>query len=213
MVDKTKILIVDDHPLFSMATEGIIKEIPGIVSVGIARNAQQGMTMLKKFKPDLIILDYLLPDQHGSEVAKIIKAEFPEIKIIILTGFDMFELYNTFVTIGVEGILSKEASSTTLKNTISMVLDNHTAIPTSLFKRTQTVQDKTMELGRLTKDEINIMNMLVDGATHEKIADAIFMSKRTVDNYLRKIYEKLGVTSRAHALEKFISIYQTGHQR
>ncbi|MNR52949.1 Transcriptional regulatory protein DevR (DosR) [compost metagenome] len=77
-------------------------------------------------------------------------------------------------------------------------------LPLSFFHQMQLSGESAKEDCVLLEEEVLMMNMLVKGATHDQIAERIFMSKRTVDNYLRKIYDKLGVKSRTEALEKFV---------
>jgi two-component system competent response regulator ComA len=204
MSEMVKALVVEDHPLIALATKELLEKIEGIEVIGIASTGKQCMELMNDHKPQLVFLDYQLPDQLGTQVAKEIKDEYPDVHIVVFTGVDTADLYNKFVDLKVSGILSKEASVRTIHNMVNCILDNHTMLPIGFFHRTRINGLAIDEEVRLQQEEIFIMSLIVKGATIEQIADQIHMSRRTVDNYLKRIYEKLGVPSRAAAMQKFI---------
>jgi two-component system competent response regulator ComA len=205
MIRMIKALVVDDHPLVAQATKNLLQEIDVIDVVGVANNAAQSLEMIKELQPDLVFLDYQLPDESGVEVAKYMKSMYADIHIVIFTGIEINDLYNTFIDIQVSGILSKESGVTTIKNMVNCILDGHTMLPLPIFHSLKMCTNEgTRVEQRLTTEEIAMMNMIVKGATHDQIADQIHMSKRTVDNYLKKIYDKLDVKTRLEAVERFI---------
>jgi two-component system competent response regulator ComA len=205
MIKTIKALVVDDHPLVAQATKNLLQEIDVIHVVGVANNAAQSLEMIKELQPDLVFLDYQLPDESGVEVAKFIRSMYADIHIVIFTGIEINDLYNTFIDIKVSGILSKESGVTTIKNMVNCILDGHTMLPLPFFHNLKlSTRESTQVEQQLTTEEIAMMNMIVKGATHDQIADQIHMSKRTVDNYLKKIYDKLDVKTRLEAVERFI---------
>jgi two-component system competent response regulator ComA len=204
MSETIKALVVEDHPLMALATKQLLDKIDGIDVIGVVSTGKQCMEMMNKHKPQLVFLDYQLPDQLGTQVVKEIKDAYPDVHIVIFTGVDTTVLYNKFVDLKVSGILSKEASIRTIHNMVNCILDNHTMLPIGVFHQTHNNEPVTGKEVRLQQEEILIMSLMVKGSTIEQIADQIHMSRRTVDNYLRKIYEKLGVPSRIAAVEKFI---------
>lgn len=204
------VLIVDDHPVMAKATQMILEQIEHIRVIGIAASGKSCLEMTTTHKPDMIMLDYNLPDQFGSSVAKQIKELSPNTHIVIFTGIDVSDLYNHLIEIGVSGIISKESSERVIQNMIRCIMDDCTMIPLSLYRGMRLMKSLPTQEALLTNDEIQIMTLVVKGATQEQIANEIFVSKRSVDNYLKKIYAKLGVKSRVQAMEKFIqSSYYT----
>ncbi|WP_127582885.1 response regulator transcription factor [Paenibacillus koleovorans] len=199
-----KVLVVDDHPLFAQATKQLLERIDRIEVVGVAGSGQLCIEAIQTTRPDIVFLDYQLPDQFGTEIAAKIKQEFPHIHIVIFTGKDINDLMNNFLELQVSGILSKESSEQTIIQLVQCIMNNHTMIPLSLFYQLRRVSKKPTVEAILTLDEVQIMSMLVKGETHEQIASQIHISKRSVDNYLKKIYQKLGVQSRIQAIEKFV---------
>ncbi|MEC0227308.1 response regulator transcription factor [Paenibacillus alba] len=204
MSEAVKTLVVDDHPLFARATKALLEQIERIEVIGIASNAKQCLEQVELHQPGLIFLDYQLPDKSGTEVAAEIKRKYPDIHIVIFTGIELRGIFNKLIKIKVSGVLSKESSERTIKNMVNCILEGYTMLPIAFFHQMELTESLVQESFLLVEEEILMMNMLVKGATHDQIADQIFMSKRTVDNYLRKIYDKLGVKSRTEALEKFI---------
>lgn len=200
-------IVVDDHPVVAGATKHILEQVEGVNVVGIAANGQAGIELVEEHQPDLLFLDYHLPDQYGSQVAEKAKRRSPNTHIVIFTGIDLADMYNHLIEIGVSGIISKESGETTIQNLVRCILDNHTMIPIPIYRQmriTNRQKSADTEFIDLSPDEIQIMTLLVKGVTHEQIADQIHVSKRSVDNYLKKIYDKLDVTSRIQAIEKFV---------
>ncbi|KEQ23807.1 response regulator transcription factor [Paenibacillus tyrfis] len=202
MNETVKALVIDDHPLVAHATKELLEDTDCIEVVGIASSAEEGMEQIKKHQPGLVFLDYQLPDLSGTDVAAQIKKEYPHIHIVIFTGHDLTGAMNRLIELKVSGVLSKESSIRTIKNMVNCILDNHTMLPLSLYHQIQLNGSPSYE--DLNDEEVMMMGMVVKGATHDQIADHIHMSKRTVDNYLRRIYDKLGAKSRMEAMEKFI---------
>lgn len=200
-------IVIDDHPVVARATKHILEQVEGVDVVGIAANGQDGIELVEEHQPDLLFLDYHLPDQYGSQVAEKVKRRSPNTHIVIFTGIDLADMYNHLIEIGVSGIISKESGETTIQNLVRCILDNHTMIPIPIYRQmriTSRQKSADTEFVDLSPDEIQIMTLLVKGVTHEQIADQIHVSKRSVDNYLKKIYDKLDVTSRIQAIEKFV---------
>jgi two-component system, NarL family, competent response regulator ComA len=206
MSKKVKVLIVDDHPLMAEATAKTLQEIDFVQIVGIALNGESCLEMVEFSKPDIVFLDFNLPDQYGDEVAKRLKAVYPSMHLVIFTGIDFIHLYNHLIGLEVSAVISKESSGTIIKSLISLLLENYTMLPIPVFHRMQLLGRNMQAASLLEEDEIKIMSLIVQGSTNEHIAEVIQMSKRTIDNYIRKIYEKLGVKSRAQAVERFIQI-------
>ncbi|SDC06690.1 two-component system, NarL family, competent response regulator ComA [Paenibacillus sp. UNCCL117] len=205
MSEMIKALVVDDHPLVANATKTLLEDMGHIKVIGTVPTARQCMEQASLYQPDLVFLDYHLPDQPGTEVAAWLKSRYPAIHIVIFTGVELTGILDKLIEIRVSGVLSKESGEHTIRNMVSCILDGHTMLPLSIYHRMQMNSGYAPEDERLEEEEILMMNLMVKGATHEQIAARIHMSKRTVDNYLRKIYAKLGVKSRVEALEKFIT--------
>lgn len=204
MNNTLRALIVDDHPVMAGATKSILERIQGVQVVGMVGSGAACIDFVAAHQPELVFLDYHLPDQFGSGVAKQIKELYPRIHIVIFTGIDVADMYNHLLEIGVSGIISKESGESAIQNMVRSIMDGCTVVPLSLFHKMRLVAELSAHEVVLTQDEVRIMSMLVKGATHEQIANEIYVSKRSVDNYLKRIYSKWGVKSKAQALEQFV---------
>lgn len=199
-----KALVVDDHPLFAQATKQLLEKVDRIQVIGAVGTGKACMDFIRTNEPDIVFLDYQLPDQTGSKIAEQIKEYRPSIHVVIFTGFDIADLMNHFIELKVSGVISKESSESTIINMVHCILDDHTMVPLSLFRQMRLNSTNQTVETLLTEDEVHIMTLIVKGDTHEQVAEQIHISKRSVDNYLKKIYEKLGVGSKVQAIEKFI---------
>jgi len=198
-----KAIVVDDHPLIAQATKSLLEKIEGVQVTGVAATGESCLALAGQQQPDLIMLDYHLPDMPGTDVAEQLKRLVPHAHIIVFTGIEVAKLYNKFVSLRVSGVLSKESSERTILNMVNCVLDGHTMLPLHFFHHTQ-LSANLMEALQLEEEEVQILTMLVSGHTHEKMAETMFMSRRTFENYLRKIYDKLGARTKTEAIEKFL---------
>jgi len=204
MTKTIKAIVVDDHPLMAEATKSLLEQMDRIQVIGTAYDGRACIELVEAHKPDLIFLDYQLPDQSGTKLTEHIKRITPHAHIVIFTGVDVSDLIHNFLELRISGIISKETSEKTLRHMISCILDNHIVLPSSIFYKIKLSPPNTSDPSLLTEEEIRMMSMMVGGATYDQIADAIHVSKRSVDNYLRKIYDKLGVQNRIQAIERFV---------
>jgi two-component system competent response regulator ComA len=203
-LSKTKVLVVDDHPLVAQATKQLLEQIEEVEVIGIAGNAKQCMDFVLSHQPELVFLDYQLPDQMGSKVAEQIKEKFPHIHVVIFTGINVTDMINQFIDVKVSGILSKESSESVITSLVKCIIEGHTVLPLSLFHQMKMTEQQDAMEQILTSDELTIMELMVKGSTQDQIAEVIHVSKRSVDNYLKRIYKKLGVKSRVQAIQTFV---------
>lgn len=208
MTKLTKAIVVDDHPLMAHATKDLLGQIDGIAVEGVAHDGKSALELVERCRPELVFLDFQLPDQSGAQIAEQINLICPNAHIVIFTGVDVSDLVNKFLELRVSGIISKETSEATFRHMIACILDNHIVLPHDVFYKIKLSPAIPSEESALTDEEVRMMSLLVKGATYEQIADTIYVSKRSVDNYLRKIYDKLGVQNRNQAIEKFVQSKQ-----
>jgi two-component system, NarL family, competent response regulator ComA len=126
-------LVVDDHPLVASATKQLLNSIEGIEVIGIATTGKQCMAYMEEHEPKIVFLDYQLPDQLGTQVAREIKTNYPEVHIVIFTGADPIELMGHSKDLKISGYLSKEANARTITNMVNCILDNYTMLPLKIF--------------------------------------------------------------------------------
>ncbi|NHN31098.1 response regulator transcription factor [Paenibacillus agricola] len=203
MREVVKAIVADDHPLMAQATKQLLEQIEGIEVIDIASNGQKCLELVEQHHPDLVFLDYQLPDRVGTDVAAQIKAIYPEIHIVIFTGVDVSALTDVFLELQVSAVISKGTRHITIQHVIGCILENYIVMPRPVL---QALKGKGLstQTSELTEEEVLIMSLIIKGATLEQIATQIHISKRSVDNYQRRIYGKLGVKTRVEALEAFV---------
>lgn len=199
-----KAIVVDDHPLMAQATRYMLERMERIEVVGVAHDGQTCLALAEAKQPDLVMLDYQLPDQLGTQIVEGLKQIVPQAHVVIFTGMDIVDLIQPLLELRVSGIIPKETSETTLKYMIACILDDQMVLPREVFYKMKLAAATGTDLSNLTEEEVLIMSMMVKGATYEHIAETIHVSKRSIDNYLRKIYDKMEVQNRIQAIERFV---------
>ncbi|MBY0201667.1 NarL family two-component system response regulator YdfI [Paenibacillus intestini] len=202
-----QVVIVDIHPTSMLGTKLILEEQQDLTVRGMTSTGTEGLELVSAHKPDLILMDYRLPEGQADQYIAQIKGLSNETHIIILTDEDNVKLFRYLMSLGASGMLSKQASPSQLIHLISGLREGYVSIPMSWLNSEDWGQpaDSQSEEGiiELTETETFIMERIVQGITYDKIASEINVSRRSIDNYLRKIYVKLEVSSRAQAIERY----------
>lgn len=195
------IVIIDDHPLMAGATRDLLSEIEEVEKVEVSLNVRQGIEKVQELKPDLVITEYSLKDSDGLEIAAEIAARHAKTKVMFLTRLDVISLLPKILMTNAWGALSKQVSPSALKNAVGCVLSGIMVYPRCSMEMTPGPADV---VENLKEEEVRIMKELMKGATYNDIAEVIHMSRRTVDNYTKRIFEKLGAKNKTEAVERFM---------
>ncbi|MCJ8013372.1 response regulator transcription factor [Paenibacillus sp. KQZ6P-2] len=201
-----RVVIIDSHPTSMLGTKLILEDREELKVTGMASNWDEGLMLVVSQQPELVLLDYQMPEGTAEELLEKMAHSSPSSHIIILTDTDGINLLHSVVNLGGSGILSKQASATQLMLMIDGLREGLATLPMDWLKNGIWQVQTSMvdgDLYHLTDTEIFIMERIVQGITYDKIATEIAVSRRSIDNYLRKIYVKLGVSTRAQAIEKF----------
>lgn len=196
-------IIIDDHPLMATAMKELLEKSLAISVLAVTRTGEAGLNALSELRPNLVLLDYRLPDMDGSDVAERVRFQWPDTHVVIFSGSDITAMVPRLVELQVSGIISKETPQDAIVRAVACVLDGFAVLPRAGVQQLLLAPQPVAMDVDLTEDEAALMSLIVKGYTLDQIADAIHMSKRSVDNYQRKIYDKLGVKNRAQAIEAF----------
>lgn len=202
-----KVLIADDQELIRQSLQIVLNSKPDITVCDVAEDGQAVIRSVRKEKPDIILMDVRMPKMDGVQCTKIIKENYPEIKIIILTTFDDDEYVYNALKFGASGYLLKGVSMDELENAIKTVYSGKAMINPDIAIKvlrlfSQMAQtDYTIPVGRkgveeLTKTEWKIIAQVGTGAANKEIAEALNLSDGTVRNYLSTILNKLDLRDR-----------------
>jgi DNA-binding NarL/FixJ family response regulator len=199
-----RILIVEDHLLFQESLGRTLDAQADMTVVGGAASVQEAMEKARKFKPDVVLMDYTLPDGTGVDAARMILAEQPTTKIVFLTIHEDDEKIFETIRQGAQGFLLKNVSSSELLDYLRNLEQGILAINPEMTKRiinefaqTPPREDLTAEAAsKLTPRQREILKELKTGATNRQIAARLFISEQTVKNHVSRVLKKLNLNSR-----------------
>lgn len=202
-----KILIVDDHVLFREGLVSLLKAQPGINVVGEAGCVHEAIAMARELNPDLILMDFGLPDGTGLDATQAILADQPEINIVFLTVHEQDARLFAAIRSGAKGYLLKNVPVSRLLTYLRGVECGEAAISGAMasrildeFARLGSARASGQaEVGELTSREIVILKELATGATNREIASRLFISENTVKNHVGNILTKLNLRNRREA--------------
>jgi DNA-binding NarL/FixJ family response regulator len=204
-----KIVLFEDNRHLRESIFLVINNTEGMACSGAYPNGDNLIRDIVNGNPDLVLMDIDMPGLNGIECTKIIKRQFPNIKILMQTVFDENEKIQQAIKAGANGYILKKAKPLELIQAIREVMEN--GVPMSpevarkvldLIKADGHINDK-IDFG-LTPREIEILQLLVDAHSYKSIADKLYISFSTVQTHIKNIYEKLEVNSKSEAVGKVL---------
>jgi DNA-binding NarL/FixJ family response regulator len=199
----TRILIVDDHAVVRKGIIMFLDTEPSIQVVGEAKDGQDAIQKASLLKPDVILLDLVMPNRDGVNTIAELKSCCPSTKIIILTSFDDEKNVTAAIKAGADGYLLKDADGEALLRAIQMVqtggMPLHPAVTNYLLK--SLIQSKSAEnQNQLTGREKEILLLVAKGLSNQGVAETLAISKGTVKVHMSNILSKLNASSRTEAV-------------
>ncbi|HAS72642.1 MAG TPA: DNA-binding response regulator [Clostridiales bacterium UBA8960] len=197
-----KVALVDDQPLILQGLNMIIGTQSDLVVVWTAANGEEALFKCKDIRPDVMLMDIRMPIMNGVEATEIIKKQYPETHIIILTTFMEDEEIYESLKCGASGYLLKDATPETIMEAIRKSISGGTIIEplaaSKLLKHLKSSSDaeKNNVLEKMTTREIEIARRIARGQSNKEIASEMFVSEGTVKNHLTSILEKLDLRDR-----------------
>ncbi|KGO93917.1 response regulator [Flavobacterium subsaxonicum] len=191
-----RIAVADDHHLIVSGLETLVNKTPYMQFVGKYQTGEALKRDLGVIKPDVLILDYYLPDQTGTQLARFISYYHPEIKMLILTGYDKPGLADEIFGSGCMGYLLKStADSNSILEAINHIYDGRMYIDNALKVPNQEKIKLSAEAEarpHITKREVEILKHIASEYSNSEIATKLYISKRTVDNHRNSLMIKSG---------------------
>lgn len=199
-----RILLVEDHILFQESLGRLIDSQPDMSVVGGAITVQDALVKARLLKPDVILMDFTLPDGTGLDATRVILAEQPTIKIIFLTIHEENEKIFDAIRHGAQGFLPKNVTSARLlaymrglEHGEVAIQPEYTARILKEFTQMPARKDQTAEAAaKLTARQREILRELKTGATNRQIAARLVISEQTVKNHVSRVLKKLNIKSR-----------------
>lgn len=205
--DVTRVLVVDDHEMFSEALELLLGRQPDVELVGSARDAAEAMDMLHH-DPDVVLMDLDMPGTDGIEATRQIRERIPGAKIVLLTAIQSPEVIAEALSAGACGYVPKTRAVDDLMDVVRRAAAGEIVLPerdlaavlAQLGGNGNKVSAAEAALARLTPRENEILRALADGNTTSQVADSLGISALTVQSHVKNILAKLGVHSKIEAV-------------
>jgi two-component system, NarL family, response regulator LiaR len=200
-----KVLIADDHKMFRQGLRLLFEMEPDIKVVGEARDGVEAHQMAEELCPDVILMDINMPGIDGVEATRRILQLQPDAGIIILTMFREDEHVFQAIKAGAQGYVLKDADSNEVTKAIRAVAAGESVLDTAMtgkvfsqFKLMSEMKEKNNAEG-LTERELEILGLIAQGSSNREIGDHLFLSEKTIKNYITSIFQKLQTNDRTQA--------------
>jgi DNA-binding NarL/FixJ family response regulator len=201
----TRILLVDDHDVVREGLRALLSRREGFDVVSQAGTVAESISEAKRTKPDVIVMDVRLPDGSGIEACREIREAMPETKVIILTSYADDEAVFASILAGASGYVLKQTRGSALADAIAAVARGESlldpAVTQRVMERVRAGQKKKEDdpLDALNQQERKILELIAEGKTNKEIAGEVYLSDKTVKNYVSNILTKLNLRRRSEA--------------
>ena len=202
-----RLVLADDHPLFRAGIASLL-QVWGHEVVGEASNGLEALELVRRLRPDLVLMDITMPECNGLEATRLIKAELPDTRIVIVTVSDHDEDLFEAIKSGAEGYLLKDMGEVELESTLNALEADEPALSPRLATK---ILDEFARLSHeappredqrddLTTREREVLQLVSEGATNREIARSLYLSEHTVNFHMKNILSKLHLRNRAQAV-------------
>jgi two-component system response regulator DevR len=195
---KVSVLLVDDHEVVRMGLRTLLDKREGLMVVA------EASSVAGQHRPNVIVMDIRLPDGNGVEAWREIRGELPQAKVIMLTSYADDEAVYGSIMAGASGYLLKQTRGENLAEAIERVARGESLLDPSvtekvLVRMRALASGEGDELAALSSQEKKILGLIAEGKTNKEIAEAVFLSDKTVKNYVSSILSKLNLRRRSEA--------------
>jgi DNA-binding NarL/FixJ family response regulator len=201
---KTRIMLVDDHEVVRTGLRSLLTAHDDLEIVAEAGTAHEAVLRARSYHPDVVVLDIRLPDRSGVEVCRDIRAEHPQIAVLMLTSFSDDQALFDSIMAGAAGYVLKQIRGNDLVDGIRRVAQGESlldpAVTARVLERLRHPETQgDARLARLTPTELRIVEMIADGMTNRAIGERIGLAEKTVKNYVSSILAKMHMSRRSEA--------------
>ncbi len=206
LAQKLRVLIVDDHRMFREGIRSRLENESDICVVGEAASAEEALALVNETDPSIVILDIRLPGMSGIELARILRRQRPELKILVLSGYDFDQYVRAAARVGIEGYLVKDAPQESLVQAVREIAAGGAVLPPNIASKVMrsyasgSSSIRERQVWELTVRETEILELIYQGLRNAEIAQRLSISPRTVEVHVSSIIAKLRAQSRTEAV-------------
>ncbi len=208
---KLRVLLIDDNANHLRGIKELISLETGYNVVGATRNANLGLSLIKKYRPDIVLMDINMPEKDGLQTLQAIAKSGITTNVVILSGYDDSDLIYRAMKLGARGYVLKTMASSKLIDAIETVADGKIYLPSVLTTRffeyfqNSAKEESNMSAGEnllttLTGRENEVLDLLTQGINYKGIAQKLIISETTVKTHVNNIFQKLQVSDRTNAV-------------
>jgi len=198
-----KVFLLDDHELVRVGVKDFLETQPDIRVIGEAGTASSALARIPALRPDVAILDVLLPDGDGVSVCREIRSQMPEVACLMLTSFENDQSLFDAVMAGAAGYVLKQIHGTDLIGAVRTVAAGQSMLDpraaSKLMARMRDAATRRDPLDGLTGQERRILELIGEGLTNRQIGERMYLAEKTVKNYVSVLFQKLGMERRTQA--------------
>jgi DNA-binding NarL/FixJ family response regulator len=188
-----RIVIADDHTITRLGMQQLFQGEDDLQVIAEAGTGSDALRIVEALRPDILLLDINMPGMSGVEVARTLRGTMPELRIVILTGYDDEHYVQTLLQLGVRGYLSKSAPAREVVLAMRAVYAGGTYVQAGLLDPLGSSNGRDAP----TERELDVLRLVAKGYRNHSIAESLAMSERTVHAHLRSLFAKLEVSSRS----------------
>lgn len=204
-MEKIRILLADDHTVLRQGIAQVLENQDDMQVIAHASNGNEAVELTRTHKPDVVLIDINMPDLNGVKATQIIKQEFPEIGVLILTMYQKDEYLLDAIKAGADGYLLKEVEMSVLVSSIRKVASGDAVIDPSMVSKLLVGLRGGGEINKdefddkLSDRDVDILRLLGHGMSNQEIAESLFLSEKTVRNRLSLVFKQLNLKNRTEA--------------
>jgi NarL family two-component system response regulator LiaR len=209
-----KVMIVDDHPVVRNGIMNMLLIFDDIALLGEAGGGLELLAQLQADMPDVILMDMVMPGMNGLETTRAVLAQYPDLKIVILTTFPQGDVVRDALEAGAVGFLTKNAEIDTLADAIRAAHAGQTVLAPEATTALMQVKTRSPKLGHdLSKRELEVLALLVEGLSNREIAERLTISPATVKHHVSACISKLGANNRGQAAVLALELQIVSHSQ
>ena len=198
-MSKIRLVIVDDHPVVRDGLRGMLENQPDFEVVGEASNGEEAVQMASSLNPEVMLMDLRMPVMDGVTALREIKVSNPTVQVLVLTTYDSDADILPAIEAGAMGYLLKDTSREDLYSAIRATASGESVLSPGVAARL-IGQMRAPAEEKLSSREVEVLQLVADGASNREIANRLHISQATVKSHLIHVFDKLGVSDRTAAV-------------